>query len=144
MARNGVSFIEGEHMIWADIVGLLAAVQLLVFGYLVGAARSKYGIKAPATTGHPVFEAWFRVQANTVEMSLAFFPALWLAARYWNPAYAAVGGVVYLIGRVVYAQGYVKDPSKRGMGFGLSFLPVTVLIVGALIGAVRQLLAHGT
>ena len=126
-------------MVWVDIVGLLALVQLLVFGMLVGRARGKYGIKAPATTGHPIFEAWFRVQANSVEMLIAFLPALWLAAKYWSPGYAAITGVVYLVGRTLYAQGYVSEPNKRGPGFGLSFTAVTVLIIAALIGAIRAL-----
>jgi glutathione S-transferase len=43
-------------MLWVDIVGLLAVIQLVVFGVLVGRARGTYGIAAPATTGHPVFE----------------------------------------------------------------------------------------
>ena len=126
-------------MVWVDIVGLLALIQLLVFGFLVGGARSRYGIKAPATTGHPIFEAWFRVQANSVEMLIAFLPALWLAAKYWSPGYAAITGVVYLVGRTLYAQGYVKEPNKRGPGFGLSFAAVAVLIIAALIGATRAL-----
>ena len=130
-------------MIWVDIVGLLALIQLLVFSYMVGIARGKYGVKAPATTGHPIFEAWFRVQANTVEMSIAYLPALWLAAKYWPPAYPAIVGLVYLAGRVLYAQGYVKEPSKRGMGFGISFLAVAVLITAALVGAARELLLRG-
>jgi uncharacterized membrane protein YecN with MAPEG domain len=130
-------------MIWVDIVGLLALIQVLVFSYMVGHARSKYGVKAPATTGHPIFEAWFRVQANTVEMSIAFLPALWLAAWYWRPGYAAIVGLVYIAGRTVYARGYVKDPDQRGAGFGISALAVVVLIVAALVGAVRELLAHG-
>jgi uncharacterized membrane protein YecN with MAPEG domain len=130
-------------MNWVAIVSLLALIQMLVFGYMVGNARGKYGIKAPATTGHPVFEAWFRVQANSVEMAVVFLPALWLAARYWRPDYAAVVGVVYLVGRQVYAAGYVKEPSKRGAGFGLSFVAVAVLIVAALIGVVREHWAHG-
>ena len=128
-------------MNWVNIVGLLALIQMLVFGYLVGHARAKYGVKAPAMSGHPLFEAWFRVQANSVEMAIVFLPALWLAARYWRPGFAACVGVVYLVGRSIYAQGYVKDPSKRGTGFGISFLAVAVLIVAALIGAVRELIA---
>ena len=130
-------------MNWVNIVGLLALVQMLVFGYLVGHARAKYGIKAPAMSGHPTFEAWFRVQANSVEMAIVFLPALWLAARYWRPDYMALVGAVYLVGRIVYAQGYVKDPGKRGRGFMISFLAVAVLIIAALLGAVRELIASG-
>jgi uncharacterized membrane protein YecN with MAPEG domain len=79
------------------------------------------------------------VQANSVEMLVAFLPALWLAARYWSPGYAAITGVVYLVARTVYAQAYVKEPSKRGSGFGLSFAAVAVLIIAALVGATRTL-----
>ena len=128
-------------MVWVDIVGLLAVVQLIAFGTLVGRARGTYGVAAPATTGHPVFERYYRVQMNTVESLIVFLPALWLAARYWPPKYAALLGVVYLVGRVLYLFGYVSDPKKRGAGYGLSMTPVLVLVLAALIGAIRAALA---
>ena len=133
---------KGEIMVWVNIVGLLALIQMLVFAHLVGHARGQYGIKAPATTGHPTFEAWFRVQGNTVEMAIVFLPALWLAAGYWQPRYVALVGLVYLVGRALFAQGYVKHPDKRGLGFGISYLAVAVLIIAALVGAVRELVSH--
>jgi glutathione S-transferase len=126
-------------MVWVDIVGLLAVLQLVVFGILVGRARGLHGVKAPATTGHPVFERYYRVQMNTVETLIAFLPALWLAAKYWSPQWAAILGAVYLVGRVVYLLEYVKDPDKRGPGYGLSMIPTMALIVAALINAVRTL-----
>jgi uncharacterized membrane protein YecN with MAPEG domain len=126
-------------MVWVDIVGLLAVLQLFVFGILVGRARGLYGVKAPATTGHAIFERYYRVQMNTVEMLIVFLPALWLAAKYWSPRWAAILGAVYFVGRVVYLLEYVKDPDKRSPGFGLSALPTMVLLVAALIGALRTL-----
>ena len=126
-------------MIWVDIVTLLAAVQLVVFGVLVGRARGQYGIAAPATTGHPVFERYYRVQMNTVESLLVFFPALWIAAKYWSPPYAAILGAVYLVGRFIYLTAYVKDPKKRSAGFALTMLPTLALVVAGLIGAVHAL-----
>lgn len=128
-------------MVWVDIVGLLAVVQLIAFGTLVGRARGTYGVAAPATTGHPIFERYYRVQMNTVESLIVFLPALWLAARYWPPKYAALLGVIYLVGRVLYLFGYVSDPKKRGAGYGLSMMPVMVLVLAALIGAIRAVLA---
>ena len=55
---------------------------LLLFGTTVmtGRARGKYGIKAPATSGHPLYERAYRVQMNTIENSVLFLPTLWLAA----------------------------------------------------------------
>ena len=127
-------------MAWVDIVGMLAVIQLIVFGMLVGRARSQHGIAAPATTGHPVFERYYRVQMNTVETLIVFLPALWLAAKYWPPVVAAILGAIYLVGRTLYLNAYVSDPKKRGLGFGLSMLPTLVLVAAALIGAVRSLL----
>ena len=126
-------------MIWVDIVTLLAAVQLVVFGVLVGRARGQYGIAAPATTGHPVFERYYRVQMNTVESLLVFFPALWIAAKYWSPLYAAILGAVYLVGRFIYLSAYVKDPKKRSVGFALTMLPTLALVLAGLIGAIHAL-----
>jgi hypothetical protein len=125
-----------------EIVTLLAVVQLLVFGILVGRARETYGIKAPATVGHEVFERYYRVQTNTVEMMLIFLPVLWIAAKYWSPHRMALIGVVYLIGRAVYCRGYVRDPKRRSVGFALSALPTLVLLVAALVGAIRAALIY--
>jgi hypothetical protein len=56
--------------------------------------------------------------------------------------WAAALGVIYLVGRQIYAAAYVKEPSKRSLGYGLSFLPVAALLIGGLIGAVWSSL-HG-
>jgi uncharacterized MAPEG superfamily protein len=128
-------------MAWVDIVALLAVVQLVVFGVLVGRARGTCNIAAPATTGHPVFERYYRVQMNTVECMIAFLPALWLAARYWSPRWAALLGAVYLVGRVLYLISYVQDPKKRSLGFSISVLPILVMTVAALLGAIRAAMA---
>jgi glutathione S-transferase len=129
-------------MAYVDIVTALALLQFIVFGFKVGKARELYGVKAPAVAGNATFERYFRVQQNTLEQLIVFLPGLYLFSRYFNPLVAAALGVVYLIGREVYAATYVKDPAKRGAGFGLTFLPAVVLLLGGLIGAVRQLIAH--
>ena len=108
----------------------------------MGGARGRYGVKAPATTGNELFERYFRVQQNTLEQLVAFIPGLYLFAHYFNPLWAAAIGVIYLIGREIYAPSYVKDPAKRSAGFGLSFLPTLILIAGGLIGAGLRLAGH--
>jgi glutathione S-transferase len=126
-------------MAYVDIVTALALLQFVVFGFKVGQARTRYGVAAPAITGNATFERWFRVQQNTLEQLIALIPGLYLFSRYFSPYVAAGLGVVYLIGREVYAATYVKDPAKRSLGFGVSFLPIMVLVVGGIIGAVRYL-----
>ncbi|HEX3398464.1 MAG TPA: MAPEG family protein [Steroidobacteraceae bacterium] len=126
-------------MAYVDIVTALAVLQFIIFGFRVGAARGRYGVKAPAITGNETFERLFRVQQNTLEQLIAFLPGIYLFSKYFSPLVAAALGVVYLIGRELYAYTYVKDPSKREVGYGMTFLPMVILVVGGLIGAIRVL-----
>lgn len=126
-------------MALVSVVIILALIEYLVFGALVGRARVKCGVPAPATTGHEVFERYFRVQQNTLEQLIVFVPAAWIFGSYVSPLWAAILGFVFILGRWLYFTGYVKDPNRRGAGFGLSFLPNAVLVLGGLAGAVVAL-----
>jgi glutathione S-transferase len=127
-------------MAWVELVTLLALIQLMIFGVLVGRARARYGIKAPAMVGHEVFERYSRIQTNTIETLVLLLPALWISARYWSPHVMALIATVYLVGRLLYWRAYARDPSQRSLGYALSALPVLILIVAALSGVVRALL----
>ncbi len=126
-------------MAWVHLVLLLALVEYFAFGLLVASARAKYKVKAPAITGDPVFERYFRVQQNTLEVLIIFVPALLVAAQYWNPAWVAALGAVYLVGRVLYLRSYVRDPASRSLGFALSMIPALLLVLGGASGALRSL-----
>ena len=119
-------------MLYVDIVIALAAIQFLWFGTRVGSARGRYGIKAPATTGNEIFDRHFRVQQNGMESLLLFYPGLYLFSTQVNPLWAAALGVVYLIGRQIFAIAYVKDPASRGPGFLISLVPSLVMLIGGL------------
>lgn len=121
------------------LVILLALVEFVAFGILVGRARAKYGVKAPATTGNEEFERWFRVHYNTMELLVVFVPSLWFFGLFVNPVWGAAIGAVFLVGRLVYLREYVSDPASRGAGFGMSMLPTLVLLVGAIVGALKSL-----
>lgn len=118
---------------------LIALIEFLAFALLVGRARIRCNVPAPATTGHPVFERYFRVQQNTLEQLIVFVPAAWFFGLYVSTVWAAVLGVLFIIGRALYLTGYVADPKKRSTGFGLSFLPNVVLVIGGLVGAILDL-----
>ena len=122
-------------MNYIHIVAVLAVLQFLFFGILVGRARAKYGVKAPATSGSEPFERAFRVQMNTLEQLVCFLPALLIAGVYWPNAIVASIGMVYLIGRLLYRQQYIADPNKRGPGFLMTVLPTFVLLGASLLGA---------
>ncbi|MBU2993224.1 MAPEG family protein [Octadecabacter sp. 1_MG-2023] len=122
-----------------EIIALLAVAQFLYFGYLVGMQRRDSGLKAPAMTGHDGFERAYRVQMNTLELMIAFLPVLLLAGKYWPAWMIAPIGLIYLVGRTLYQQAYMNDPSKRGTGFMLTLGPIAALLVLALLGAVIHL-----
>lgn len=126
-------------MQWIDLVCVLALLQSVFFGVMVGSARSKYGVHAPAISGHPMFERMYRVQMNTLELLVAFLPALYLAGRYWSPQWVAATGAIFLVGRLVYWRAYLRDPASRSLGFGLSAFPVLALLAATLLGIVRAL-----
>lgn len=123
------------------LVTLLAILLYFYTGIVVAKARAKYGVKAPATSGHPDFERAFRVQMNMLEWMPVFLPALWLFAIYIGDTGAAAIGAVWIIGRVLYLIGYLKAAEKRSAGFGIQALAGMALWAGAL-GAVVWRLAH--
>ena len=113
----------------------LALVEYFVFTMQCGRARGRLGVPAPATTGNPVFERYLRVQYNTLEQLVIFVPALFGFAWFVSERWAAALGVVFVVGRALYARGYVADPAKRGPGFALTLVANGGLLLGATLGA---------
>ena len=125
------------------MVTLFALILFFWMGIRVGSARQRHAITAPATTGHPEFERHFRVQANTLEGLVVFLPSLWLFATYVNERIAAGLGLVWITGRIMYMMSYVKDPTKRGPGFGIQALATLVLLFGAVGWVAWRIVASG-
>ena len=126
-------------MPYVHIVIGLALIEFFGFGLAVAGARGRYNVVAPATTGHEIFDRYFRVQMNTLEQLVIFIPGILIFARYFNPYVAAGLGAVFVIGRLMYFFGYVKDPKKREAGFILTVLPNSILVIGGIVGAIRAL-----
>ena len=115
-------------------VALVTVAALLTYFWMVlrvGRARAKSGISPPAMIGDPILERHIRVHYNTLEWLPIFLVGLWLFAIYWNDLIAAGLGVVWILGRILYALGYVADPKKREAGFLIQFVAATVLLLGA-------------
>jgi glutathione S-transferase len=126
-------------MPWVELVAVCAVIEYLVFGTLVARARGKYKVAAPAITGHPVFERFYRVQANTMELLVAFLPALWIAGKYWSPLLVGALGALFVVARAWYAAAYVREPRSREIPFTLSMVAILVLIALALAGVLHSL-----
>jgi glutathione S-transferase len=127
---------------YTALVTVLAVAFYCYTGFRVAAARQKFGVPVPATTGNPEFERVFRVQMNTLEWMPVFLPLLWLFAYYVSDVGAAVLGLVWIAGRIFYMVSYTQAAEKRGPGFGIQAITCGVLLVGALAGIISSL-AHG-
>jgi glutathione S-transferase len=115
------------------IVTLLALLVYLYMSLAVGQGRTKYGVAAPAITGHPDFERLFRVQMNTLEWLPLFLVSLWLFAVSWNAdRITAAIGLIWIVGRILYLTGYAKAASSRSLGFLIQMVATAVLLFGAL------------
>jgi glutathione S-transferase len=117
------------------LVTCLAVALYFFTSIRVAKARQAFGIKAPAISGNPDFERVFRVQMNTLEWMPIFLPSLWLFAIYISDPAAAVIGLVWIAGRILYMTGYSQAADKRGRGFGIQAMATFVLWLGA-VGAI--------
>jgi glutathione S-transferase len=133
------------------LVAIVTCLSLLVVIWMmmrVGGARGRTGIAAPAMTGHPDLERHVRVHLNTLESLPIYLASLWLFTLVYptvpfNDLIAAGLGLVWIVGRLMYAMGYVKDPGARSMGFLVQGLAIVVLLLGALAKAVMVLTQVG-
>jgi glutathione S-transferase len=100
----------------------------------VGSARGRFGVAAPATTGEPNFERYFRVQQNTLEALMVFVPSLWIFAHRVSYDMAFVLGVVFILARAEYARSYIASAEGRAFGARLTLVVNAILLVGSILG----------
>ena len=124
-------------------VTVLSILFVFYTGILVARMRGAHGVAAPAVTGHPKFECAYRVQVNTLEQFVMFLPLLWLATRYFEPLpwLPAVLGLVWIIGRILYMNGYVTAPEKRSTGFLITVVATAGLLILSVWGIVEAWMA---
>ena len=128
-------------MVYITIIVLLALVQFQYFGIAVGRARGRHGVPAPAVSGDEVFERFHRAHQNTLEQLMVFIPAIFACGYYASDLLGVACGVGFLIGRAWYFRCYIVDPETRGTGMSITMLSSVILIIAAIIGAMRTILA---
>jgi len=117
-------------------VTLLAVLITIGLSIMVSKVRTRANVPPPAMSGAPEVERALRIHGNTIEQIVVFLPALWLAALYFQGWVPPALGLVWCIGRILYAVGYMAGADKRLAGFALTILPTLILIVLAVIGLV--------
>ena len=126
-------------MAFVALVTLLILFQYAFFMGLCGKARAESGLQAPAVVGDESFERAYRVQMNTLEQMVVTLPAMWVCANFFMPLVAALLGLAFFIGRILYRMSYVKDPASRGPGMMIGFLANIGLLLCSLWGVATQL-----
>jgi len=116
---------------------LTALAVYFLAGALVGRARWKYHVKAPAVVGDPAFERAFRAQQNVLEWMPLFLPALWLFALGVSDGWAGTLGFLWSLARLGYIFAYAAAAEKRGPYFLAQLVVFVALWIGALIGILR-------
>ena len=127
-------------MEFAALTIIIALIQYVYFSVRVGSSRTRYHIEAPKTEGNETWERLFRVQMNTLEQLIVFLPGMMLFASYASASWAWVPGVLFIIGRQLYAMEYVKEPKTRVPGMALTLFANAVLLGGGLAGVVMALI----
>ena len=122
-------------MAYVTIIVMLALIEFLYFGILVGGARGRTGVTAPAVSGNLEFERPFRAHQNTLEQLIVFIPAMFATGYYVSDIFAVVAGVAFLIGRAIYFRTYSADAEKRGPGMIVTMIANLSLVLGGLVGA---------
>ena len=128
----------------------LVTLTLVLLGVLlakrVSTARLDFSQSdQPSVTQHsveiysdPKFMIAFRNQMNLLEHLILFMPTLWIFAFGFSDGLAAVVGLGYFIGRLLYARSY---PHSHRVGFMLAWVSMLVLMIGAVASSVYQLIA---
>ncbi len=130
--------MAGPHEL--EIVTLLALLEYSIMGVMVGRARQTYGVEAPATTGNPDFERYFRVHENTLESLIVFIPAVWIFSLTVNYHIGVALGLLFIVARIVYARGYLNAAAKRAPGALASGAINAILVLGSVIWIVIKAL----
>ena len=125
-----------------SLATLLAVALMFWTAINVGKARAKYEVKAPATSGHEMFDRAYRIQMNSLESAMLLLPSMWIYAGLVGDLGPGIAGIIWITGRIWYALAYQQDPAKRGPGFGISFLAIAGMWAGGLWAAIKLLIAQ--
>ena len=130
-------------LIWIGWITLVTLLFYIGLAFVTARQRGRTGVAAPATVGHQDYERAQRIHMNTLEYLVPFLVLLWMCAIFWEPLPAAILGILWLFGRIVYAIGYWSAPKRRYPGFFLAMVAIILLFLGTAYGLIRMGLVMG-
>lgn len=73
------------------------------------AARAKYKVFWPHTTGNVDFERHFRAHQNQVEQMVVTIPLIWICAMVASPSWSMILGCTWSLLRIGYGKAYHRS-----------------------------------
>jgi glutathione S-transferase len=122
------------------LMALMTLAMLLTYfwtGIMVGRARGRLGVKAPATEGPAEFNRLYRAHVNTLEQLVLALPAFWVFYLFQSARWTAVLMAIWCAGRIIYVLAYARDAEKRGTGFMISLIALAAAVLGSIFYAAR-------
>jgi glutathione S-transferase len=113
------------------LITLAMVAHYMWTAILVGGARREHKVKAPETTGPDDFNRVYRAHVNSLEQLVAMLPVLWIFAATVGDRWAALLGLIWLIGRILYVISYKNAANKRGTGFMIGFIALAAGLLGS-------------
>ena len=133
--------LAAPAIILTAAVTLLAVLITTLFAIHVSRDRRSQNVPPPAITGSGELERILRVHADTVESMVMLLPSLWLAALYFQGWWAPILGLVWCLGRIIYAFVYGSESKQRFPGFAPTIFSTIILWILAVIGVVQAWMA---
>ncbi|MEE4350292.1 MAG: MAPEG family protein [Pacificimonas sp.] len=122
-------------------LGVLLVICTKIYAMmLVGKARGKYEVQAPATTGPDGFVRAFRAHQNFVEQMVIFLPVVAILTALFGDVVGGIYALIFAIGRFLFVRGYNVEASKRQTGFMIGSLATLAALIACVVGIVIQLL----
>ena len=122
-----------ETLPYTTITTVLVIGYTFWLSFQAGSKRGKADLSPPAMSGNADFEIANRIHCNSNEQLILLLPLVWLTAWQIGDVWSAVACVVWLIGRVLYRQAMLSDPSKRGTGMLITIAPTVVMAIALLV-----------
>ncbi|MBI1181396.1 MAG: hypothetical protein GC201_12645 [Alphaproteobacteria bacterium] len=134
-------FDLAQRLAFALTWSLLPALCLVAGILMVANQRFFAGAGDPLTADDRMAEIWRRYVANTAEQALLFLigaGAFSVVAPQAELKAVPIAAALFVLGRMLFAGGYLIRPSLRAAGFTLTFAPVALLcLLAALIAWFR-------
>jgi glutathione S-transferase len=117
-------------------VTLVTLITYQILSISVSAARGKYKITAPATTGNINFERVYRTHLNYLENLVIFLPLVWIdSLEFGGSIFFLVPAISWLISKILFSVAYIKNwdfKVKLAFNIGATISVLTLFILGII------------